>query len=255
MPPSGLIPAPRKLLRQPETVALWDWAEGTKIDDETEMRAEQQVVSANNVTANWEPLPGDPKNSEHCYTKVIDTADGGKAVEFGANDDAVGRPQGTAARLFFKQWGFLAQFVGKLAEIDYSIYLPDEFITKQGAGVALGIGVQNKNPDVNFGFNVKRHSASEPLIPVLWNKTGAGPVNPQNIDVPLPFKQWFDVRYRVKMMQTGGFLEIHVNGKRAFYVEGGRTILAGFGPDLYNVHAVSGLARMIFGNMRINVLS
>lgn len=253
--PSGLVPRPPDYEATQETVALWDWRRGTKIDDPNETRPDQQVVSANNTVARWEPLPGDPKNTEFCYTKIIDTADGGKAVEFGANDDVVKREQGTAARLFFKQWGFLTRWVDRLFIIDFDFYLPEPFITRQGAGIALGLGVQNKNPGVAWGLNAIRHREEDPLHAVLWNLTGGGDVNPSAPPgVDYLWKAWNNVRYRVLSKYSGGWVEIHINGKRAFYFSGGRTVLAGFGPDLYNVHAVSGTPKMVFGNMRINVV-
>lgn len=222
----------------PNTVALWDWAT-TKIN----------IIPVGGVIPDSIP-PTDPVSANDTlmdgsgsYTEIWY-----KHLKMGANDDYVDRPEGTAARLFMKKWGFFKQYEGKTMTMEYAVKVPKMYIR---AGGSLGLGAQVKYGEAGTGviwaLDAEQAMSSGYLSPWIWSPT-KGVIKPLT-PYTYPVDKWAPVKIVSYLHDIDGRVQIYMEGIKIFEFSG-RTMPHGIGLAVYNIAAVEDYAIAEFSNVR-----
>lgn len=236
-PDGSDLPAPPAFEPTPETVAHWDW-------DNTTIYPKPDGAPAIGPVAANDTLP----DGTGAHAIVTETA-GGHAVELAVNHDLVGRPDGTAARLFLRNWSFWIPHRGKRLIVDYAVYLPDAIVIS--AGGSLGLGLQTKHA-TGVIWALDAENGDGGLRPWVWNPVGAGVVKPL-AEYVYPIGRWAHVRVESRLHESDGDVNIWHDGEHTFRFEG-RTLPGGLGLALYSVNASHGWVRALFSDVRMDVV-
>ena len=246
--PNTGIPAPPPLPpASGKVIAEWNWSDpSTRIYPQPDGATETGAVAANDVAA----------DGNGATTTIVNTDAGERVVEFRVNHDHVQRPEGTAARLFIRNWSYLSQYYGQQIQVDFAMRMPSlPDVPVNNPNLVYGVGQQFKHATgVIYAMNAERAPDGSGVSPYVWWPRGTGVFAPQ---APFEYQEgvWHRVRINSYLHNTNGWVEMTVDSQRIFRFDGNVSEVwgGGIGLALY-IRDIQGEVVVQYSDWRLQVL-